>query len=268
MTEQTTKPVLLVRANGNSADAVALAELGLKSVVDPYIKISAVDGPAPAKRLLEHLDAADWLIATSLNGIKFWRQLVGHEVLAQAIQSHALLGLRFAAIGAATAKALGELGAQDILVPEVATSQDLVQLVLREAGRSPLRGLADSRVAVLPAGNLAMQTLIDELTANSWTVRSEVVYKTEPVSHQPDSAPLAVAGQFSALLLRSPSAARAFARYAGDSEVPVVCGGATTARVARELGLNVAAVSASPSSHHSAQAIFEVVQANQDLGDN
>ena len=60
-----TKPILLIRATGNENDALALAKLGLDSVSEPYLEISPVTGPGPAKRLLDELEKADWLIATA-----------------------------------------------------------------------------------------------------------------------------------------------------------------------------------------------------------
>jgi uroporphyrinogen-III synthase len=254
-----TKPILLIRANGNENDAAALAKLGLNSVSEPYLEIAPITGPGPAKRLLEELERADWLIATSLNGVKFWAELVGHTVLTGAIWKGLRRGLKFAAIGEATANALKSFGAQEVLVPEVAYGDALAKVVLAAQGEASDHQEYSRTLAIIPSGNLAMETLQQELTDAHWAVHSEVLYVTAPVKETPVTARRVIAGEFAAVLLRAPSAAKAFAEFVDHNQIPVICGGQTTARKARELGLNVVAVCPSPSSAVAAQSIFEYV---------
>ena len=255
------KPVLLVRASGNEPDATALAELGLTAVIDPYLEIVAAADAAGAKRLLEKLAGAGaaaganaWVIATSANGLKFWAELVGSRELVEAFASASARGVRFAAVGKASATRFAKLGVANVFIPSAPYGADL-------AAEIAALGTADS-VALMPSGNLAMETVTKALEAAGWQVSSEVVYETSTISPRPTSADSLANGDFSALLLRSPSAARAVVEYAGATTVPVVCGGTTTAAIARELGLNVARVLDAPSSASAAQAIFEVVGEN------
>lgn len=251
------KPVLLVRASGNETDAAALAELGLTAVIDPYLSIVAANDAAGAKRLLENLAGAGtvaWVIATSANGLKFWAELVGSQVLAEAFASASARGVRFAAVGKASATRFAELGVADAFIPSAPYGDDL-------AAEIAALGTADS-VALMPCGNLAMETVTKALEAAGWQVSSEVVYETSTISPRPTSADALANGDFSALLLRSPSAARAVVEFAGATPVPVVCGGTTTAAIAIELGLNVVRVLDAPTSAAAAQAIFEVVGDN------
>ena len=113
--------------------------------------------------------------------------------------------------------------------------------------------------ALIPLGNLAMPTLTTALDAAGWHRITEVVYQTAAVAEEPESAAGLRAGDFSALLLRSPSAARAVASFASTTSVPVICGGPTTADAARELGLNVQAIANETTAEATAQAIFETV---------
>jgi uroporphyrinogen decarboxylase len=288
-----TKPVLLVRASGNAADAAALAKLGLDSVSEAYLDIHEVEGEAgraAAARLLAavaDLGAGDWVVATSLNALVFWHKILTQtfdqnmdETLALKIESNseslesALVaaharGVRFAAIGEATAKKYSEFGIDDALTPAVSTAAGLAEMLLAlepvRAGNAADGAHANAPTALIPLGNLAMPTLTTALDAAGWHRITEVVYETAAVADKPASAAGLRAGDFSALLLRSPSAARAVAHHAGMEhggpaiDVPVICGGETTAETARQLGFNVLSVAAATSAEATAQAIFEAV---------
>jgi len=324
-----TKPVLLVRASGNASDAAALAKLGISSVSEPYLDIHAIAGPTgteAAARLLDglgRLGSGDWVVATSLNALVFWRQIVtqsfepdldqlrhetlapknesnseslanvgdcpgegegsgragayaeGVDALAKALQAAQARGVRFAAIGAATAKKYSEMGIHQVLTPAVSTAAGLAEMLLALA---PVREAGSEPTALIPLGNLAMPTLTTALDAAGWQRITEVVYETQTVANRPASASGLRSGDFAALLLRSPSAARAVAHHAGMDQrqtgmgqgdaasavpaiaVPVICGGETTAATARALGFNVQAIAPATTAEATAQAIFEVLQ--------
>lgn len=253
-----TLPVLLVRASGNEADAAALSELGLPSVIDPYLSITPLpgaDGYAAATSLLENLTSlgsGDWVVATSANGLRFWGQLYGANNLGTALAAAGERGVRFAGIGEASATMYAEFGIHDVFVPTSPYGEELAADLIAAAGAGPHR-------ALVPAGNLAMPTLTNALNAADWTVTSVVVYETDSVATRPVTAEALTRGDFSAVLLRSPSAARAVVEFAGATTVPVICGGTTTAQVAAELGLTVAAVAPGTNPAQLAQTIFEVV---------
>jgi uroporphyrinogen-III synthase len=258
-----TKQVLLVRARNNEADAAALAALGLQSVIDPYLDIIATTDGSGANRLLNELHAwgeGDWVIATSANSLKFWGELVGSTALSAAFQAAAERGVQFAAVGEASARMYADFGIHRVFLPSKPYGVELAAELAALGG--------PGAKAIMPCGNLAMPTVTAALGDAGWTMISEVVYETSAVANRPDSAQglagASAAGQagepaFSALLLRSPSAARAVVEHAGVTSVPVICGGTTTAAAARELGLNVARVLDAPSSAAAAQAIFDVV---------
>ena len=249
-----TKPVLLVRAHNNDGDAAALAALGLQSVIDPYLDIVAVPDDTGAKHLLGELATrgeGDWVIATSANALKFWGELVGAANLSDALSSAATRGVQFAAVGEASARMYANFGIHRVFVPSKPYGVELAAELAALGG--------PGSTAVLPCGNLAMPTVTFALAAAGWNLISEVVYETSTVAVRPASADDLSNAAFSAVFLRSPSAARAVVEHAGVTSVPVICGGTTTAAAARELGLNVARVLDAPSSTAAAQAIFDVV---------
>lgn len=148
----------------------------------------------------EPVDAAgyDWVIVTSANGARELRRRMRGTPA------------RLAAIGAATAEALG--GAD--LVPSVSTQEGLLAELPRPAGR-----------VLVAAAEGARRLLVDELGADFVPL-----YRT--VELAPDAFP-----DGDLVVLASGSAARAYARL--GRETPVVSIGPQTTAAARAAGLEV-----------------------------
>lgn len=242
------KPVLLIRPSGNETDAAALAAVGIDSLVDPYLRTGPVADDTAARALLDALAAADAstvLAVTSTTPVPVLRDLLG-ERLRDAVARAVDAGLTGAAPGERTAADLGEIGVADVAVPAQATAASMVELL---ATRTP-------GWLLHPCGTLALPTLPDGLRAAGWQVEQFVVYETVPVTTTPASAELVREGEVAAVVLRSPSAARALAVVvAPHPDVAIVCAGPTTAEAARVAGLRVAAVTAGPSPSDVATAV-------------
>lgn len=244
------KPVLLIRGTGNESDSAALSALGVPSLSDPYLEIAVSDeknGALDLFNLLVESQGPLWVIATSTNAIKFWGQIVGTEKLVAALAARE--HLHFAAIGQATSKALVDLGADQVLIPQSADSASLAGLLLE----------FPPGTALIPGGNLAMTYLPHELLTAGWTVRTAIVYTTSPVEDEPKSVPLVRNGEIAAVLLRSPSAARAFLTRIPHPGIPIVCAGLTTARTVAELGIKVDVVAEDPTPGTVAAAIVSLL---------
>lgn len=242
------KPVLLIRGLQNQGDADALDRLGINSQIDPYLQIVAAEKATAAEGMLKSLETADWLVAASSNGLRFWGQLVGQEVLKRSIGLAQERGIRFAAVGETTALLLKNLGATDVLIPDSAYSQELAELLVKET-------LGVPATAVIPGGNLTLKTLSHELTQAGWQLDCGEVYSTRTAIETPESAAGVAKGEYSAVVFRSPSAAQAFYEHCGPSQLPAICGGQTTAKLATELGLNVVRIAETPSSSSIALAV-------------
>lgn len=245
------KPVLLIRADNNESDESALSELGIPAIVDPYLEIEVANDPSDGLRLLQLLEVSDsplWLIATSVNALKFWASIVGRDRLRTAIQGRK--HLEFAAVGKTTANALRELGAREVLIPQESTAKSLAENLIAAHPASH---------ALIPGGNLAMRSLPATLIAAGWKVSTAVVYTTSRVGTEPTSAQLVRENQVSAILFRSPSAVRALTHFVHLPQVPLVCAGVTTAQALELQGLPVAAISPSPSSEVVASTIYSLL---------
>jgi uroporphyrinogen-III synthase len=245
------KPVLLIRGTNNESDQRALAKLGIESLIDPYIEIGLTNDPRDGENLLTLLSASQgpvWLIATSVNALKFWSQIVGEEQLRRALASRR--DLRFAAVGEATAMTLREFGVNEIFVAPEATGNSLAESLVNEFPRGH---------AIIPGGNLAMKNLPSTLISGGWKVNTGVVYLTSTVRGDPKSAQLVRDGGVSAILFRSPSAVRALTHFVPNPGVLLVCAGITTAKEVVEHGLRVAALSPGPSADVVASTIYSLI---------
>lgn len=245
------KPVLLIRSAKNEVDSVALGKLGIPSLVDPYTEITVASEQTEGLRLFELLCRSEhplWVVATSRNSILYWARLVGEKAFRSALQTHK--ELNFAAVGEATAQTLRDFGASKVFVPSIPEAATLAEeLIMREA----------ESCALIPGGNLALPNLPLILRNAGWEVETAKVYRTARVSTEPQSADLLRKGEFSAVLLRSPSAVDALVYFVSNPPVPLVCAGSTTASAVYAHGLKVYALSPKPSPEDVAGTIQSLI---------
>lgn len=245
------KPVLLIRSENNEVDSAALGKLGIPSLVDPYLEITAATDQREGMRLFELLRSSMgplWVIATSSNSIRYWAHMVGEEQFRSELLTRE--NLNFAAVGEATAHTLRHYGAPEVFLPSHPDAATLAgELVLLDRRSS----------ALIPGGNLAMPHLPLVLRNSGWVVDTAEVYKTSRVSAQPQSADLLRKGEFSAVLLRSPSAVDALVHFVPRPLVPLVCAGSTTASAVYAHGLKVDALSPQPTPEVVASTIYSLI---------
>lgn len=187
--------ILLTRPEGRNEElARALRSAGHEADCVPLIALEPLDDEPI------DLDGYDWVLVTSATGARELRR-----------RGRGRPG-RFAAIGRATADALG--GAD--LVPRVSTQEGLLAELPRPVGR------------VLFAGaEAARRLLVEELEADFVPL-----YRTRELS-----PPAGLSGDL--VVLASASAARAFGR--AGSDIPAVSIGPETTAVARAAGVAVVA---------------------------
>ena len=223
------RPVLLVRPDGNETDLAALAAVGVPGLAEPYLTVAPVPDAGPASRLLAALNTAgagDWLVVTSPRTMAAWGALVGEEALARAVTAARERGVKTAAVGDATAATLDA-------PPEMIGTSGAAELVA-ELKRLP------PGAALLPQSRIAGMGLALGLADAGWRVQSSAVYDTVAVTTRPASAGALSAGNLSGVLLRSPSAADAVARWATiPPGVRVFAVGPTTTRAAERHGWEV-----------------------------
>jgi len=268
-------PVLLVRASGGEdRDADELRARGLEVIEDPYLQVLAssdVGAAARAAAVLTALRAeAGWFLLTSRAAIRALDALVGRSALEDAVRVGAARGLRGAAVGPSTAAALRELGLQDVLEPEVATSRGLLAaLRAHDDGAGADGAGADLRRAVLPCGAQAMKGLGAGLAQDGWEVEEIVVYTTDPLATVPPSVAALAAGRIPVLVLRSPTAVRAVAAHVPvlPATTVAVCGGPTTATAVRATWGITPVMSDGPTAEAVGRSVVAVLAAAAQEGD-
>lgn len=223
----------------------ALDEAGARVLAVPAIEIAAPedDGRALADavaRLGEHR----WVVFTSRHAVDRVLGLLGGARVPD--------GVRVAAVGSATAEALGGYGVAADLVPAMSSAEGLVA-EFPEPGTADRGDPADparpadarARRVLFPAADRARPTLPDGLRAMGWEVDEVVAYRTV-AAPTPPSGVLDDVAAAHAITFSSPSAVRSYLamRTASGSPVPVpplvVCIGAVTAAAARDAALPVA----------------------------
>ena len=239
-----------MRASDNEADAAALKSLGISSVTDSYLHMTQSSSNADAARMLEQLRAGvDWFVVTSQMAIPSWANLVGAEELRAAMTDATQSGMKIAVVGAKTAETVRALGVDVDLIPREPSAAGLIKEMPDGVGS-----------ILFPHGSIAMRALPDGLVARGATVYEGVVYETSVVAHVPVSTLLLEQCHIGALILRSPSAARAVhQKYGSAPQIPVVVSGTTTAAAAAELGFMVAAIGDSPAAEDIAAAVHQAL---------
>ena len=244
----TTRPVLLIRGSGNDRDVAALALLSIPTVSESFTEITAGE-KVVADHLLELVEEIEgWVILTSRNGLDYWKKLIYPKSLAQAFARNSKL--KFAAIGAGTADALKSIGMTEVLIPSKQSSEGLLELL----------STYPASTAIMPVGNLARNTLPNGLSSTGWNIHTGVVYINSPVKVTPAAVTGIQNGEFSLVIVRSPSAARAFAHFLPTATIRLVCGDSSTAETARELALNVVGFAEDPSPESIANLVARTLE--------
>ena len=170
--------VVVTRAREQASGlAQRLTRLGAEVIQFPTIEICEADDYAPLDAAIAGLDGYDWLIFTSVNGVRhFWGRLA-----AAGKDSRALAGLRVAAIGPATAEALTERGIRADFIPLKYQAEDVAEGLKAVAGKD----IAGMRF-LLPRAREAREVLPDELRKAGAVVDVVAAYVTVPAAARKD----------------------------------------------------------------------------------
>lgn len=273
--------VVVTRPRQRAGDLVAALEADGADVIQlPLVAVApAADGGAALGRALARIGCYQWVVFTSVVAVD--------RVMAEIRDSRDLAGVQLAAVGPATAAALGRYGLRADVVADRATGAGLA-----EAMDVPVHG---PRV-LYPRAAGADRGLAEGLTAKGWVVDAVEAYQTVPVADVDlPAGALEAAMSADVVIVASPSAAARYAELtmvaagdpamppdspgparpagrgaarrlesargagagsgSGSGPAPVICIGPTTAAAARRLGLEVAAVSAAPGVEELAAAV-------------
>lgn len=216
---------------------IALHAAGAEPLVVPLIQTVPPLDPTELDDALLALEVGyyGWVAVTSAAAVPVLvdrAEETGHTL------PELLDGVRVAAVGGTTARALREAGVHVDLVPRGRSSAAALLAAWPPAGEEPARVL-------LPLGDLAAPTMADGLAAHGWPVDVVVTYRTVPgPAPEPATRTAWAAGEVRAALLTSGSTARNMLTMLGAPPAGTLlcCIGESTAAEARRAGLAVAAV--------------------------
>jgi uroporphyrinogen III methyltransferase/synthase len=225
--------IVVTRAAEQAAELVArLERLGAEAMAAPTIELEDVTPPTALDAALAALESFEWIVFTSAHGVAvFFARLYASGADVRRL-GHA----RLAAIGPATARALGDRGLRADLVPPTFRGEALAEALGPQ--------VSGQRV-LLPRADGAREVLVRMLVQAGAEVREVPTYHAKPVASLPDRirALLAI-DAIDAITFTSPSTARGFhalleggARATGSARI--ACIGPVTAEAARALGWSV-----------------------------
>jgi uroporphyrinogen III methyltransferase/synthase len=221
--------VVVTRAREQAgALADGLRRLGAVPVEVPVVEIAGpADGGGALADAAARMATFDWVVLTSANGVD--------RLLPLLRDSRGFGPAKVAAIGPATAAALGRWHVAADLVPDEAVGEALVDAF------PPPPDDRSGRVLVAQAAE-ARAVVADGLRAGGWGVEVVEAYRTVPAV--PDADLLTAAKAADAITFTASSTVRAYFDAAGADAVPpvVVCIGPVTAATVRDAGLPVTAV--------------------------
>lgn len=226
------KGVVVTRAREQASDlADVLKNMGACVFEFPTITVEPLDDYEEVEKAILGLGAVDWLIFTSVNGVKhFWNQL--GEI---GLDTRALGGLSVAAIGPATADELKARGVIPDFVPPKYVAEEVVAGLLE-------RGIAGKNV-LIPRAKVAREVLPEELTKAGANVRILPVYETKLTQQDPSEIVEALEkGKIQAITFTSSSTVENFFTLLSPDtlkrypDVKIACIGPVTAKTLERFG--------------------------------
>jgi len=221
------KRILVTRPRVQAAELCdKLAAQGATPIVFPTIEIAPLDDYTALDRAIRHLAQYQWIIFTSVNGVKaFWERL-------DAVGAGLMPTLRVAAIGPATASALQAHDVTVTLIPDEYVAEAIIESI----------GAVQGQRILLPRADIAREALAVELRQRGAIVDEIAAYRTLPAQPDTNGLPELQRG-VDVITFTSSSTVRNFVALAGEGAISpdtiVACIGPITANTARELGLRV-----------------------------
>jgi len=116
--------ILVTRSESQSKGLIdQLEQLGAHVLSQPAIKISKPDSWTAVDSAISEIDAYDWLVFSSSNGVRYFFERLSEL----ALDARALSGNKVAAIGPGTARTLSEFNISADLIPDEYRAESLVE---------------------------------------------------------------------------------------------------------------------------------------------
>ncbi len=164
------KKIVVTRARAQaSAFVTLLRKYGAECIEIPTIKISAPKDNLLLEKNIDDIDSFDWVIFTSVNGVKFFFD----TLFAKNLDVRALGHLKFACIGPVTKEKLKEFGIISDVLPETYRAESVVKAFSD-------REIKDKKI-LIPRAKEARAILPDQLKEMGAYVHEVTAYETSLV---------------------------------------------------------------------------------------
>ncbi|AGB41203.1 uroporphyrin-III C-methyltransferase [Halobacteroides halobius DSM 5150] len=228
------KSIVVTRPQKQAQDfCQSLATAGAKVIEAPAIEIKPPVDYQELDNKLEQLKSYDWVIFTSVNGVKY----VIERLFSLGEDVRALAGVKLCAIGSKTAAKLKSYGLRVDYIPEDYVSESIL------AGFSEQD--LTSKKFLLPRANLARAALKEGLLDLGAEVDNITAYQTVEGSGNNQVIKRLKEGEIDLITFTSSSTVRNFMNGLGSNYkkllrgVDIACIGPITAGTARKYGLTV-----------------------------
>jgi uroporphyrinogen-III synthase len=223
--------ILVTRARHQAGKlSEGLRALGAEPVEVPVLEIQPPESYAPLDAALRNLASYDWLILTSGNTVR----TVAERAVLLSITIQKLAGLQVAAVGAATAEAVRNIGLEVDFIPESYVAESLLE---------GLAGLLAGKRILLARAAVARDVIPDTLRGAGAVVDVVDAYRNGLPQGVPELLRRALAQPIDAATFTSSSTATHLAQAAAEAGigfplagVPAVSIGPVTSETLRELG--------------------------------
>lgn len=158
------KKIVITRARAQASNLVSrLSELGAHCIEIPTIKIVPPDDLSILQQAITGVEQYDWLVFTSVNGVKYF-----FDTLFDMGRDVRILGhLKFACIGPVTRERLADYGIISDILPETYRAESVVDAfsTVDIKDKKVLLPRAEKARTILPEELKKMGALVDEITA-------------------------------------------------------------------------------------------------------
>lgn len=230
------KRILITRAREQAgALAEQLRGMGATVIAIPSIEIRPPQSYAPLDEAIRKIHEYDWLVLTSVNGVRALMERLEHAKLTPAHLSN----LKFAAIGPATRKAIEARGLTVSVMPRQYIAESVVEALQEEVkGKSVLLVRAKVARDVIPQELRNAGATVNVIEAYQTVVPQASRERLRDVLSRPGQQPHAIT-------FTSSSTARNFLELLGEDNKYLLTGvilasiGPVTSGTLHELGLPV-----------------------------
>lgn len=219
-----------------------LEELGAELIEFRTIEIVPPDDWTELDRAIEKIDSYDWMIFTSVNGVKFFFQ----RLMDRDRDIRDLKGVRICAVGSKTESAIKKYGIKVDLVPKTFNAEGLIEAFTAEHGTQKAEQRLKGLKILLPRAEVAREVFPQKVRELGGEIDVFTAYKTvKPEVHGKRLKRFLKQGKISIATFTSAATFNNYMEIMGEDaidllkDVAITVIGPVTAKAVEKAGLKV-----------------------------